>query len=384
MALQVRIINTQKIAILLANFEYLIAVNSGHDNGAIRYLELMLERPLQWCICLLHFNELIFKRLISLYVGQTKGPSKRQSELDYEIRNVANNIEKVTQFRRIVGNLHEEIDDVLLNNNDQKYLFTLYCGITARNGRKILLEKFGEVPPPPPGAIHEARWLTYANAAMRLYVQTENPTDDFSRLIYIIVYFYVPMFFQIKKYSNIAYGTRHYFRALFLVSKLDEEEKRAAHPGFITNSFMCHSESVLLTGIMDPRIPIRQKYLQLVLRAKRKQESRDEMRKYIKPSTVNFDAKSYHDLLDKENLSVPPVLKPYDIKALQKHASGEAEIIIPNILCHSTNTERAVQNTAFAGDFAIGQDGRERFLLNLQKSRKDFDKNAKKIDFVSL
>lgn len=368
----------------LTNFYYLIAVNSGHENGAIRCLELLLEKPLQWCICQLHFNELIYKRLIGLYVGETKGPSKRNTDLDNEIRNVAKNLKPITNYKRIAGNLQDDVDHSILQNYDQKYLYMLSCAIARRDGRKNLLEKFGTLPPPPPpGAIHEARWLTYANAAMRLYIQKENPSDDFQRLIFITVHYYVPMFLSIKMNSQIWQGTRHFFNAISRVRTLDAEEQREAFPGFLANSFMSHSESIILCGVMDPRLPTRKKFVRLLLQARSVQESSgsDQIRQYIKPRTVNFEAKCYHDLLDYSNISVPPLLMKYDKQTLEQHARGENEISIPNILCHSTNTERAVQNTAFAGDNAIGEDGRERFLLNLQKSRKDYNKDAKKSDF---
>ena len=303
------------MGILIANFEYLIAVNSGQDNGAIRYLELLLERPLQWCICLLHFNELIYKRLISLYVGETKGPCKRNSDLDKEIRNVAKNVKQITNYKRIAGNLLEQVDHSVLQNHDQKYLYLLYNAITARDGRKMLLDKYGPIPPPPPGAIHEARWLTYANAAMRLYIQKENPSDDFQRLIFITVHYYVPMFLKIKMNSHISQGTRHFYNAMFIVRTLDEEEKRMAHPGFITNSFMSHSESIILCGVMDPHIPIRKRYVRILLQAKKAQESSNQIRQYIKPKTVNFYAKNYHELIDYHNISVPPLLMKYDPKS---------------------------------------------------------------------
>ena len=38
-------------------------VMTGHTNGTIRHVEVKLNRPLQWVICLLHFVELVFKHL---------------------------------------------------------------------------------------------------------------------------------------------------------------------------------------------------------------------------------------------------------------------------------------------------------------------------------
>ncbi|GBM46404.1 hypothetical protein AVEN_73879-1 [Araneus ventricosus] len=47
-------------------------VNTGVFNGVIRRLELKLHRPIQWLICLLHFNEFLLRHLFEL---KSSGPS---------------------------------------------------------------------------------------------------------------------------------------------------------------------------------------------------------------------------------------------------------------------------------------------------------------------
>lgn len=49
--------------------------NTGWIGGIIFHLERKLNRPLQWNICLLHFNELPLKNLIKTHDGRTTGPS---------------------------------------------------------------------------------------------------------------------------------------------------------------------------------------------------------------------------------------------------------------------------------------------------------------------
>lgn len=44
-------------------------VNTGVTCSAIRYLEEKLNHPLQWVICLLHFNELLFRHLFEKIDG---------------------------------------------------------------------------------------------------------------------------------------------------------------------------------------------------------------------------------------------------------------------------------------------------------------------------
>ncbi len=47
------------------------ATNIGCRNGVIRNLELKLNRPLQWFICLLHANELPLRHLFIKLDGET-------------------------------------------------------------------------------------------------------------------------------------------------------------------------------------------------------------------------------------------------------------------------------------------------------------------------
>lgn len=49
-------------------------VNTGHNNGVNRCMEEYIQRPLQWNVCLFHFNELPLKHLITSLYGKTKGP----------------------------------------------------------------------------------------------------------------------------------------------------------------------------------------------------------------------------------------------------------------------------------------------------------------------
>ncbi|GBN34685.1 hypothetical protein AVEN_116955-1 [Araneus ventricosus] len=53
-------------------------VNTGVFNGVIRRLELKLQRPIQWIICLLHFNELSLR---PLFERKSSGPSSYTGDI---------------------------------------------------------------------------------------------------------------------------------------------------------------------------------------------------------------------------------------------------------------------------------------------------------------
>lgn len=74
------------------SLDHLVAVNcdgtntnTGWRGGAIPLIERHLKRPLQWFVCLFHFNELPLKALITKLVGPTKGPGIWPDEFGQEI-----------------------------------------------------------------------------------------------------------------------------------------------------------------------------------------------------------------------------------------------------------------------------------------------------------
>ena len=50
------------------------AAMTGKFNGCIRNLEELLNKPLQWAICLLHTNELPLRHVFTMLDGTTNSP----------------------------------------------------------------------------------------------------------------------------------------------------------------------------------------------------------------------------------------------------------------------------------------------------------------------
>ena len=47
---------------------------TGKSNGCIRGLEKLLNKPVQWVVCVLHINYLPLKRVFAILDGSTSGP----------------------------------------------------------------------------------------------------------------------------------------------------------------------------------------------------------------------------------------------------------------------------------------------------------------------
>lgn len=74
-------------------------VNTGVKGGIIRLLEEHFQQPLQWLICLLHFNELPFRAYFKSLDGETSGPSHFSGVIGKEI--TSNKMDSVQKFKKI-------------------------------------------------------------------------------------------------------------------------------------------------------------------------------------------------------------------------------------------------------------------------------------------
>lgn len=73
-------------------FNYLVAiscdgtaVNTGYKTGVNACMERYMQRPLQWNVCMLHFNELPLKTLLTHTLGKQVGPGIWPGEIGSEI-----------------------------------------------------------------------------------------------------------------------------------------------------------------------------------------------------------------------------------------------------------------------------------------------------------
>ena len=177
-------------------------VNTGHKSGAVRLLEESLEKPLQWLICLLHMNELPLHHLFVKVDGTTAGPKAFSGGIGKLLPHCENM--PITNFKAI--ETEEEIDQAIAEdlNSDQKYLLEIFNAVKAGEMESNLSHRS-------PGNLSHSRWLTTANRIPRLYVATENPSEQLLTLATFIMKVYAPMWFRIKCNPSCHYGAKHIF-----------------------------------------------------------------------------------------------------------------------------------------------------------------------------
>jgi hypothetical protein len=227
-------------------------------------------------------------------------------------------------FKKIRGRVpvipHEVVDGF---RGDQKYFYEI-CRAVQSGIVSQRLEKMS------PGKLCEARWLTKANRILRLYIPTLEPTSSlkrwmnysisnnkyhlnffYVRMSFIILNFYAPAWYHLKKHYRIEDGSRNFFYIISLASVLRRSEKNIVHKTLLNNSYFAHHENVLLSMLTDDSLDIRNLAIRKILLARRKCKKETTVRQFNRPSKINFNAKHYSDMIDWKSinsiLTEPPI-----------------------------------------------------------------------------
>ena len=361
------------------------STNTGSKKGAFHWLETFLGRPLQIIACTLHYIELPFKRLVTHHIGKTTGPKTRKNPLGHKVSKINENLAEVVEFEPVPGML-SQMDEALLVNNDQKYAFHMAMGIQL--GPKYILEIFGKMPPGP-GEQHNARWLKTAAAIMRLFIQMIDPPEPLRRIVSIILNWYLPLFFNIKRHPHVCFGSKHFFDSIkFARDCMNAEEFKVAERYIKINSFWAHPESILLGAMWDDNLANRKRAVQIVIKVRSKPCT--SKRPFTVPGErLNMKATSYLDMIDfnassnREYITDPPLLRMFDDATLLSYTTQvDKKLPIPDIPSHSVNNERAVQDTSKASLQVVGENRTHERILTYQESREAVPVISKKSTFT--
>jgi len=116
-------------------------VNTGINNSVSRRLELKLNRPLQWVICLLHFNELSFRHLFQHIDGTTTGPNFYSGPIGTKLLRCEGL--PVVRFQAVDCNL--PVVDLKILSKDQQYLLQIIQAVKRGNPSDLARRDPGSV-----------------------------------------------------------------------------------------------------------------------------------------------------------------------------------------------------------------------------------------------
>lgn len=355
--------------------------NTGRKGGVIRLLEVELKRPLQWFVCQLHGNELPLRHLLEHIDGTTAGPHAFSGPIGKALMKCEEL--PVVNYQPIESNLPEiPIADL---STDQQYLLKICQAVISGNCSDSVAKL-------QPGKMVHSRWLTVGNRILRLYISSENPSDNLVTLATFVVKVYAPMWFYIKQDSSCFSGANHLWRTITLSRYLPTELKRIIDPVIQRNAYFGHCENILISMLADHRHSIRELGARRILKA-RKQSSQSVHKNFVREFTVpkiNFLANDYVELIDWQTsvITEPPLTKNMaeeDIFNL-KNIEGGLSTVKPEYAkfpCHTQAVERCVKLVTEASLAVCDSSSRDGFIRARIESRKSMPSFNTKREFSS-
>jgi hypothetical protein len=358
--LQTNKINTDKLTVIGCDGTN---VNTGAQGGVIRLIEMQLCRPVHWFICMLHGNELPLRHLIQNLDGGTQGPNMFSGEIGKALVNCE--LQHVVHFLPIMFDNCPDLDNVELST-DQQYLYNMCKAVGNGDcNTDLALQK--------PGPMCHSRWLTTANRLLRLYVSTENPSENLIALVTYIMQVYAPVWFQIKTRPACSEGSRHLWKLIKYSRYLEKPLRDIVDAVIQRNGYFGHAENILLAMLSDERPHIRELAYRRILAARNEHRSTTSVRQFRVP-LLNFNAEDYIDLVEWQAIDryEPPLLKEmsdHDIQACVKVSDTTHMHKIARFPCHTQATERCIRLVTEASAAVCGQTARDGFIRARIKSR---------------
>ena len=342
----------------------------------------MINRPLQWLVCVLHLNELLLKHLFEKLDGPTSGPESYTGPLGKLIGGKGLVRTPLVNFEPIPTKIEEV--DYDLDNNDTKLFYRLSFFVSEGHGSRFC-SAFNEKP----GKVTPARWVTCGSNQLMLFCQTEYPTNNQKKLIKFIQGCYGPMLYLVKQYNHAIYGARLFFEMILLAkSCLNCDDFKIVKKVLEDNSYFAHPENILLSMVFDENRNVRKKGAEKIIESRNllAAQNYDELRHFRVPGKfLNLNARNYYEVLDLSKMKPedcdPPLLKHFSIEKLRSCIDGD-QLKIDEFPCHSQAVERNVALTSRSSENNIGYTNRHGFILSTQDSFAKLPMRATKSHFV--
>ena len=195
---------------------------------------------------------------------------------------------------------------------------------------------------------------------------------------------YITLWFKIKTKTSITERGKHFHELMQRKPYLEAEIRKQVDAVIQRNADFAHEEDLLLTMLVDERASIQQLALCRILAA-RKHVFQSCSIRLFKVTKVNFQAKQYIDLIDKQKTirEEPPLSKNISEQNMMLYAvnSDLTYLSFPKCSCHSQAVERAVQLVSEVSRVACGCKRREGIIKNKLMSKSEMPKIDTNRDF---
>ena len=215
------------------------ATMTGPTRGCIASLEALLQRPLQWVICLLHCNELHLRHVFKALDGTTKSPDSFAGVIGSHLNGTVSDW-KVANFKPICNQNFPLVPSSVIDelSADQYYGYRICMAVMmgpfAINKDLELLKV---------GGLSHARWLTLACRILRYYISVEHPSISSATLAEFCIKVYFPNWFEIKNKQRITDGAKNFYNMVQRVLLFPNKKvTQIALKVLKRNAFFAHQE----------------------------------------------------------------------------------------------------------------------------------------------
>jgi hypothetical protein len=338
-------------------------INTGFRGGVVQYIENELGRPLQWCICLLHTNELPLRHLFLTMDGATTGANTFSGRIGKAIQFC----EKMpaVNFKAIVeGEGLPEISTEVLSDlsTDQLYLYKIVQSIREGHIPEDLARQ-------KPGRLNHSRWLTLANRICRLYIASVSPDKKLHSLTHFIVTFYSVMWFSIRYKPSCIDGPKHLFLATVLFTIQLPDVKDIIKPYISRNAYFAHPENILLALMSDDSKAKRRKAVQIILNNRISANNAALPIRQFKVPDINFNAADWDELIDFNKITITEPPLTADLTNPEINNIIDQPLHLPLYPNHTQHVERHIREVTEASSKVYGADARHGFIVARLTSR---------------
>lgn len=353
-------------------------VNTGHEGGVIRLFELSHHIPVQWIVCMLHGIELQLRTLIE----NLDGPFTSKNTLSGPIGRMLNDCERmeVVEFEPIEFPCDIVSEDIVLST-DQTYLYDICKAVSDGCVSPKLASRRG-------GPVNKVRFATTACRIVRVYIATENPSENLQTIVQFIIKVYAPMMLKIKYQSSVDFGALHLTELITSSRFLPLRARTLVDQSIGRNAYAAHAESVTLAMVNDEKVEVRRQGWLNILNA-RNANNNDQIRKFRVPE-VNFQCSSYLNVINFDYAD-PPLLRDVvvtleriDFLSSKKVLDHDFGAFLKETPVHTQAVERAVKLVTEVSKQVNGAKARDGYVLNTLASRNSTPKFNSKQDFVEV
>ena len=186
-----------------------------------------------------------------------------------------------------------------------------------------------------------------ANRILRLYVSTENPTENLGIISQYILKVYAPVWFETKCMPFCTDGAKHFFSLVEKSRFLSQDLRAIVDPVLKRNAYFAHQENILISMICDPEDHIRTLGYRRIQSARANYETGSHVRTFKLPK-INLSADTYHEMIDWTSESQrysPPIVSMIPDETICELAKVNSQHDLLEYICNTLAT-RSQSNVA--------------------------------------